>query len=112
MIVSMISGDLIREARLRAGLTQSELGRTVGRPQSAIARWERGRVEPSLETLRDVIRACGLELSFGLYNFDDSYVPFIERSLELSPADRVRHMADVARKMQPLRAKVADARAT
>jgi transcriptional regulator with XRE-family HTH domain len=100
----------MREARLRAGLTQAELGRLVGRPQSAIARWETGRVEPSLETLRDIIRACGLELGFGIYNYDDSYVPFIERYLELSPADRVRHMAAVAERMQPLKNAVTLAR--
>jgi transcriptional regulator with XRE-family HTH domain len=106
----VLSADLIREARLRSGLTQAELGRRVGRAQSAIARWESGRVTPSLETLRDVIRACGLELWFNLYNYDDSYVPFIERNLELSPAERVRHMADVARQMQPLRDAVVNAR--
>ncbi len=106
----MLSADLIREARLRAGLTQAELGRRLNRAQSAIARWESGRVEPSLETLRAVIRACGLELSFSIYNYDDSYVPFIERNLELSPAERVRHMTDVAEEMQPLRAAVARAR--
>jgi transcriptional regulator with XRE-family HTH domain len=106
----MVSADLIREARLRAGLTQAALGRRLGRPQSQIARWEAGRVEPSLETLRNIIRACGLELSFSLYNYDDSYVPFIERNLELSPAERVRHMAEVAEKMQPLRNVVAGAR--
>lgn len=104
------SADLLREARLRTGLTQSQLGSLVGRPQSAIARWESGRVEPSLETLRELIRACGLELFFGIYNYDDSYVPFIERNLALSPADRVRHMADVARAMEPLRNRVAEAR--
>ncbi len=106
----VLSADLIREARLRSGLTQAELGRRVGRPQSAIARWESGRVAPSVETLREVIRACGLELWFHLYNYDDSYVPFIERYLELSPAERVRHMVDVAQKMQPLRDAVSKAR--
>ena len=104
------SGDLLREARRRAGLTQAQLGAAVGRPQSTIARWESGRVQPSLETLRDVIRACGLELSFALYNYDDSYVPFIERNLRRHPADRVRHMADVARSMRPLRTSIARAR--
>jgi hypothetical protein len=51
-----------------------------------------------------------LELSMALYNYDDSYVPFIERNLALSPADRVRHMADVARAMQPLKGAVMRAR--
>jgi hypothetical protein len=104
------SGDLLREARRRAGLTQAQLGALVGRPQSAIARWESGRVEPGLETLRQIIRACGLELALALYNYDDSYVPFIERNLALTPADRVRHMADVASSMQPLKDVIGKAR--
>ena len=86
----MSSGDLLRVARLRAGLTQDELGRAVGRSQSAIARWESGRVQPSLETLREVIRACRLELTFGLANYDDSYVPEINRLLNLEPVERIR----------------------
>jgi transcriptional regulator with XRE-family HTH domain len=86
----MVSADLLKEARLRAGLTQEQLGRRVGRSQSAIARWESGRVQPSLETLRDLIRACRLELTFGLARYDDSYVPEIERLLDLEPAERIR----------------------
>ncbi len=92
----MLSADLLREARLRAGLTQAELGRRVGRSQSQIARWERGDVKPSLETLRDLIRACGLELGFRLANYDDSYLSHIHSQLELSPAERVEHMERVA----------------
>jgi transcriptional regulator with XRE-family HTH domain len=85
----MSSGDLLRAARLRAGLTQDELGRAVGRSQSAIARWESDRVQPSLETLRELVRACRLELTFGLANYDDSYVPEINRLLDLEPAERI-----------------------
>lgn len=90
----MLSADLLREARLRAGLTQAELGRRVRRSQSQIARWERGDVKPSLETLRELIRACGLELTFGLANYDDSYDEWICRALDRSPAER---LADAAR---------------
>jgi transcriptional regulator with XRE-family HTH domain len=84
------SADLLIAARRRAGLTQAELGRAVGRPQSAIARWESGRVQPSLETLRELIRACRLELTVALANYDDSYVPEINRLLDLEPASRIR----------------------
>jgi len=86
----MSSGDLLRTARLRAGLTQDELGQAVGRSQSAIARWESGGVQPSLETLRELIRACRLELTFGLANYDDSYDPYINGLLDMTPAERVR----------------------
>jgi len=84
----MISPDLIRESRLRAGLTQAELGARVGKPQSVIARWERGDVVPSLETLRQVIRGCGLELHFHLSQLDDSNVTVIDEHLRMTPAER------------------------
>ena len=85
----MTSADLLREARLRAGLTQADLGHAVGRTQSAIARWESGRVQPSFETLRDLIRACRLELTLGLATYDDSYDPYINGLLAMTPAQRV-----------------------
>jgi len=85
----VISGDLLREARLRAGLTQAELAKRAGTSQPAIARWESGAVQPSLERLRELIRACGLELTYGLANYDDSYDYFINQALSLSPRERV-----------------------
>jgi transcriptional regulator with XRE-family HTH domain len=100
----MISADLLREARLRAGLTQAELGRRVERSQSQIARWERGDVKPSLETLRELIRACGLELTLGIATYDDSYDEWIAKALERSPAERLSAAARAAgvwRDIQP-----------
>ena len=99
----MISADLLKEARRRAGITQAELGRRVGRSASQIARWERGDVKPPLETLRDLIRACDLHLTLGLAARDDSYVPHINRQLALSPAQRVDRMARIAATQQALR---------
>ena len=52
----------MREARLRAGLTQTQLAERVGTTQSAIARLERSRSTPSLARLRQLVAACGLEL--------------------------------------------------
>jgi transcriptional regulator with XRE-family HTH domain len=68
-----------------------------------ISRWERGEVRPSLETLRDLVRACGLELGFRLANYDDSYLAHINEQLAMTPAQRVRHMTDVAAGMLALR---------
>lgn len=86
--VPMVSGDLIKEARLRAGLTQAELGDEIGKPQSVIARWERGEVQPPLETLREVVRGCGLELTFFMSKFDDSSFTIIDNHLRMTPAER------------------------
>jgi transcriptional regulator with XRE-family HTH domain len=89
----VISGDLLREARRRAGLSQAELARRAGKPTSVIGRWERGEVRPSLETLRELIGACGLELGFQLSNADsdDHDLALIRRSLAWTPAQRFEH---------------------
>lgn len=87
----MLSADLIYMARRRAALTQAELGRRLGLPQSQISRWERGQVEPSLETVQRLVRACGLELTLRLANGDDSYDRDIEQYLDLTPAERLQH---------------------
>lgn len=88
----MVTPDLIREARARAGLSQAALARRVGCPQSTIARWERGNRLPSLETTRDVIRACGLDLGFALARYDDSYESLVDAQLVLAPLQRIRDL--------------------
>jgi hypothetical protein len=58
----MTAAQIIREARLRAGLTQSELAARLGRERAQVARWEVGGQEPSFENLRSVVEACGFVL--------------------------------------------------
>lgn len=55
-------GDLIRDARLAAGLTQLELAERAGTSQPALTRYERGAVLPTLPTLERVLSACGRRL--------------------------------------------------
>src|SRR5437773_2713825 len=62
----MVSGDLLLEARRRAGISQVELGRLSGVAPSLIGRYERYEVIPSFERVRDLVRACGLEECFHL----------------------------------------------
>ena len=85
----MSSGALIREGRMRAGLTQAEVAARVGTTQSAIARWETGKAQPSLETLSRVLRACGLDLRIGLAPYDPDESSLLERKLLQSPTERL-----------------------
>jgi transcriptional regulator with XRE-family HTH domain len=55
----MTAAQVIREARLRAGLTQAELAVRLGRERAQVARWEIGAQEPSFANLRSVVEACG-----------------------------------------------------
>lgn len=55
----MTTGQALREARTRAGLSQSELARRLGTTQSAVARAETDAMEPSLAYVRRVAAATG-----------------------------------------------------
>ena len=88
----MRSASLIREARLRAGLTQSELAERTGRDRSVIARWEQAVVAPSVETLLELVRACGFDLPLELLPYDESRQDRLNKNLLLSPERRVRRL--------------------
>ncbi|MBA3331976.1 MAG: helix-turn-helix transcriptional regulator [Actinobacteria bacterium] len=66
----MTSGQLIRQARLTAGFSQSELAERVRLPRQQIVRWEGGGVEPGFSTLRRMLRACGFDLPVSLIRYD------------------------------------------
>jgi hypothetical protein len=86
------SADLIREARLRAGLTQYELAERTNRDRSVIARWEQGAVAPSLETLLELVRACGFNLPLELVPHDDTNLERLRKNVLLSPERRVQRI--------------------
>ena len=88
----MRSAALIREARLRAGLTQTELARRAGRDRSVVARWEQGAVAPSVETLVELVRACGFDLPLELVAYDTEGDRRLEKNVLLSPERRVNRM--------------------
>lgn len=90
----MTSGLLIREARLLAGLSQGELGAKVGKDRAQIARWERGAVQPSFETLRELVRACDFELTVAITprEVNEGEESILRRKLLLSPQERLQEV--------------------
>ena len=65
----MITTDVasrLREARVTARLTQGEVGRRAGLPQSAVSRYEGGSKIPSLPVLERLFEATGLDLTLTL----------------------------------------------
>ncbi len=86
----MRSAALIREARLRAGMTQAELAERSGRDRSVIARWEQGVVAPSVETLTDLVRACGFNLPLELEPLETN--ERVKKNAMLSPERRVHRL--------------------
>lgn len=98
----MYGGQLIREARLRSGLTQCELADRAQTTQSAIARWETRRTSPSLDTVLRLVRLCGLDLEVSLVEADDSDLAQAQTLLALSPAERLGRGLLLAQQMSAL----------
>lgn len=68
----MESGALLRDARTRARLSQSDLARRAGVPQSVVSEYEAGKRQPSVPTLARLVAATGHELTLGLERTDPS----------------------------------------
>lgn len=66
MVESNEIGSLIREARLRSGISQRSLARRAGTSQAAISRIERGLERPSFERAREILAALGWRSTIGL----------------------------------------------
>jgi transcriptional regulator with XRE-family HTH domain len=86
----MQGGQIIREARRRAGVTQALLADRLGTTQSAIARLERGGSEPSFSRVVGAARACGVELVPHLVDLDEADWSVASVNLGLSVDARVR----------------------
>lgn len=57
---------LLRDTRVRHGLSQTRLARRAGTTQAVVSRIERGEASPSIATLRRLLGAMGWELDAGL----------------------------------------------
>jgi transcriptional regulator with XRE-family HTH domain len=92
----MTAAQLIREARLKAGLTQTELAERLGRERAQVARWEIGGQEPSFENLQSVVEACGFSLRIEIAEHEDTPALDAElgASLPQAPQQRVQALLD------------------
>jgi transcriptional regulator with XRE-family HTH domain len=94
-------GTLLRDARERHGLTQEQLAARARTSQAAISRIERGVVSPTVETLATLLDLMSEELVLTAdkqdYGFDRT---LYERTLAMTPADRIDHGAALANFVQ------------
>ena len=88
------SAAVLREARLRADLSQSALAEVSGKDRVQIARYESGAVAPSVDTLSDLVRACGFDLSLELTPLSNTPFDVLSDLHQLSPERRVDRLLD------------------
>ena len=87
---------LLREARLRSGLSQRVLASRLGTSHAAISRWENGAVRPTWETVLAATAACGLDLQVRLIDRDDEELPRLRARLQLTPEQRLADLTTFA----------------
>ncbi|MGI9184910.1 MAG: helix-turn-helix transcriptional regulator [Solirubrobacteraceae bacterium] len=90
------SAALLREARLRAGLSQIALADRTGKDRVQIGRWEAGAVAPSLDTLVELVRACGFDLPLELSPLRPVKDERLTELQQLSPERRLDSMLERA----------------
>ena len=56
------TGQLIKDARVRSGLTQAELGDMIGVTNKAVSRWEKGESFPDVGVLESLSDALHIEI--------------------------------------------------
>jgi transcriptional regulator with XRE-family HTH domain len=83
------AGQFVREARLRAGLSQRELAARVGTSQPAIARIELGGSSPSFERMLHLVRASGFDLDVHVVPLDEDAWTLADQGERLTPDQRL-----------------------
>lgn len=99
----MSAATYVDQARRAAGLSQRELSRRTGVPQSAIARIERGLQVPRADTLERLLKACGFELRLGPVRGGGVDRSQVDEWLDLSPPERLERATGYGRMLNRIR---------
>lgn len=83
------AGQIVRESRRRAGLTQRRLAQLAGVSQPLLARIESGAVQPTFDRLVALVRACGLDLDIRVVPLDEDAWTMTERGSIATPDERL-----------------------
>jgi len=89
----MLGGRLVQEGRRRTGVTQAELAARAGTTQSAIARFESAKANPSWDSVIRLLRLLGFEPEIRLSPQTTDW-SLARQSLKLSPDERVQRLID------------------
>jgi transcriptional regulator with XRE-family HTH domain len=91
----------LREARIRAGLTQVEVADAAGVSEDVYARYERAERLPSIDMFRRLCRVVGCSADWLLD--EDASAPPPARQHDADPAQvrRVRHISRQLRRASP-----------
>lgn len=94
MIAMGMGNSLVREGRRRKGITQAQLAALAGTTQSAIARLEAGRANPSFDSVLRILRLMDLDLDLMLVDRVDDDWWLARDNLSRTVPEQVQHHAE------------------
>jgi transcriptional regulator with XRE-family HTH domain len=88
----MTPGELVRDCRRRAGLTQEQLAIRAGTTKTAISRLEAGHLSPRVETLDVLLLCMGYQLQLQVEPIPPrADAAQLEAVAGLTPSQRLEH---------------------
>ncbi len=96
-------GQRLRETRVRAGLSQSDLEEISGIPKARLSRYENGHVAPSIQTLERLAKALGVSEASLLGDqravLEDFFAVLAERGVQISTTEQAVKLAHAVAEM-------------
>jgi transcriptional regulator with XRE-family HTH domain len=96
-------GQRLREARLAAGLSQSELEELSGIPKARLSRYENGHVEPSISTLHRLASALNVSEASLLGDeravLEEFFRVLAERGVKIESTEQAARLGDAVADM-------------
>ena len=90
-------GRLLREARIRHGVSQARLAIRAGTTQSAISRIEKEGVSPTVQTLTELLHLLGEDLVLSTKDRDTGIDSTLnQKNLGFAPEQRIQRGLDFA----------------
>ncbi|MFB3738098.1 MAG: helix-turn-helix domain-containing protein [Candidatus Velamenicoccus archaeovorus] len=90
-------GQRLRETRIRAGMSQSDLEDISGIPKARLSRYENGHVAPSIQTLERLAKALQVSEASLLGDqraiLEDFFNVLYERGVMVSSSEQAKAMA-------------------
>ena len=92
------AGDIIKSARLYAGLSSRVLARRVHIAHATLSKYEQGTLEPPFAVVDRIVDACGLDMRIRLAQPDQDDFDLAARALRVrssqrpNPVPRVNHV--------------------
>jgi transcriptional regulator with XRE-family HTH domain len=98
-------GQRLRETRIKAGFSQSDLEEISGIPKARLSRYENGHVAPSIQTLERLARALQVSeaslLGDGRARMEEFFTVLTERGVRIQTSEQATALgtavADIAR---------------